>query len=78
MSYIQIPQLKPLYPSHYHKDFRELLNFVAETYKESKAFILKHKNKGEVSYENILKRGYGRHLRNRCLAGNGPPHPHGL
>ena len=58
MSYIQIPQLKPLYPSHYHKDFRELLNFVAETYKESKAFILKHKNKGEVSYENISFRAF--------------------
>ena len=53
MNQIQIPQLKPLYPSVYHKDFRELLNYVAKTYNEDTAFILKHKNKGEVSYENI-------------------------
>lgn len=53
MNQIQIPQLKPLYPSVYHKDFRELLNYVSKTYNEDTAFILKHKNKGEVSYENI-------------------------
>ncbi|MBR5516917.1 MAG: AMP-binding protein [Firmicutes bacterium] len=53
MSYIEIPQLKPLYPSVYHKDFRDMLNNIAARYNDETAFILKHKNKGEVSYENI-------------------------
>ena len=53
MNQIKIPQLKPLYPFVHHKDFRELLNYVAKEYNEDTAFIIKHKNKGEVSYDNI-------------------------
>ena len=53
MNQIQIPQLKPLYTAVHHADFRALLNYVASEYNEDKAFIIKHKNKGEVSYENI-------------------------
>ena len=58
MSYIQIPQLKSCYDTILHKDYRALLNYIAETYKEHVAFIIKHKNKGEVSYENITFEGF--------------------
>lgn len=53
MNQIKIPELKRCYDSVLHKDYREMLNYVADKYKDRTAFIIKHKDKGEVSYENI-------------------------
>jgi len=50
---IIIPQLKKRYDSILHKDFRAMVNHIAEAYGDDTAFIIKHKEKGEVSYENI-------------------------
>ncbi len=58
MNQIKIPELKRKYDSVLHKDYRALLNYIADTYKEDTAFIIKHKNKGEVSYENISFRAF--------------------
>ena len=53
MNRIIIPQLKKRYDSILHKDFRAMVNHIAEAYGDDTAFIIKHKEKGEVSYENI-------------------------
>ncbi len=53
MNQIQIPQLKRRYDGRAHKNFKELLDFCAEAYKDKIAFIIKHKVKKEVSYENV-------------------------
>jgi len=50
---IIIPQLKRRYNSVLHKDYRDLLNRAAKLYKDNIAFIIKHKEKGEITYENI-------------------------
>ncbi len=53
MNQIKIPQLKRCYDGASHKDYREMLNYCANEYKDRIAYIIKHKNKKEVSYENV-------------------------
>ena len=53
MNQIKIPELKRRYKSVLHKNFREFLNHIAIEYKDLTAFIIKHKNKTEVTYEHI-------------------------
>lgn len=58
MNRIIIPQLKKRYDSILHKDFRAMVNHIAEAYNDDTAFIIKHKVKGEVTYENISFKGF--------------------
>ncbi|MGF6376686.1 long-chain acyl-CoA synthetase [Clostridiales Family XIII bacterium PM5-7] len=46
-------QLIPIYEGVCHRDFREMLNYIADEYKDLDAFIIKHKVKKEVTYEHI-------------------------
>ena len=45
--------LPKLYDGTMHKDIRDLLEYTADKYGDLTAFILKHKVKKEVSYEDI-------------------------
>lgn len=49
----KIKESTPLYPSVFHKDFRELINYAANNYGDDSAFILKHKEKKEISYQHV-------------------------
>lgn len=42
-----------LYKGVHHKDIRELINYAADNYGDKDAFIIKHKDKKEISYEHI-------------------------
>lgn len=53
MNQIKIEQLKPFREAVMHKNFREMLSYCAKNYTKNPAFILKHKNGKEVSYEEI-------------------------
>lgn len=53
MNQIKIEQLKPFREAVMHKNFREMLSYCAKKYTKTPAFILKHKNGKEVSYEEI-------------------------
>lgn len=46
-------QLIPIYKSVFHRDFREMLDYIADAYKGRDAFIVKHKVNKEISYEHI-------------------------
>lgn len=62
---IKIDELKPIFPSVLHENFREMLNYCAKEYGDDDAFIVKHKMTGAgavkdraagdaaVSYEHI-------------------------
>lgn len=49
----KIRESTPLYPSVFHKDFRDLISYTAKNYGDDSAFIIKHKEQKEVSYEHI-------------------------
>ncbi|MCI8608936.1 MAG: long-chain fatty acid--CoA ligase [Firmicutes bacterium] len=50
----KIQELKPIFPSVFHKDFRALLDYTAQTYEKDDAFIVKHRlPKQEPTYEHI-------------------------
>ena len=52
---IKIDELKPIFPSVFHENFRDMLNYCAKEYGEDDAFIVSHKAAGSkaVSYEHI-------------------------
>ena len=51
---IKIGQLKPFKEAPLHKNFRDMLNYSADKYKDVTAFILKHKvGRDQVNYEYI-------------------------
>ena len=50
----EIKPVEKVFDAVLHQDFRQLINYSAETYKDTDAFIIKHKiNKKEISYEHI-------------------------
>ncbi len=49
----RVKELKPVFDCVLHQDFRELINYGAEAYRGDDAFIIKHKQGKEVSYEHI-------------------------
>lgn len=50
----EIKPVEKVFDAVLHQDFKELINYSAETYPDTDAFIIKHKlNKKEVSYEHI-------------------------
>lgn len=49
----QIKELKTRFKHVFHENLRDMMNYAAETYKKDSAFIIKHKDKKEVSYEHI-------------------------
>ncbi len=56
---LQVKQLKPVYPSEEHENVPALLDYAADEYGDSTAFILKDKSagrKGEPVYRNISYR----------------------
>jgi len=58
LNQIKIPELKRRYNSILHKNFREFLNYIAAEHKDLTAFIIKHKNKTEVTYEKVTFEGF--------------------
>ena len=50
---IKLQELKPKFKAVRHENLRELLRFAAKEYGSDTAFIVKHKNGKEVSYEHI-------------------------
>lgn len=50
---IKIDELKPVYKGLEDADFKSMLERIASEYKEEDAFIVKHKQGKEVSYEHI-------------------------
>lgn len=49
----KIDALKQRFQSAFHENLRDMMNYAADTYKGDTAFIVKHKQKKEVSYEYI-------------------------
>lgn len=50
----EIKPVEKVFDAVLHQDFRQLINYSAKAYKDTDAFIIKHKlNKKEVSYEHI-------------------------
>lgn len=45
--------LTPIRESISHRDFREMLKYAADAYRGDDAFIIKHKEQNDVSYEHI-------------------------
>lgn len=58
----KIKELKKVFDSVLHQDFRELINYGAVAYKGDDAFIIKHKNKKEISYEHITYEVFRDHV----------------
>ena len=50
---IKLQELKPKFKAPRHENLRELLRYAAKEYGSDTAFIVKHKNGKEVSYEHI-------------------------
>lgn len=50
---IKLKELKPKFTAPRHENLRELLRYAAKTYGSDSAFIVKHKNGKDVSYEHI-------------------------
>ena len=51
---IKIGQLKPFKEAPLHKNFKDMLNYSADKYKDVTAFILKHKiGRDQINYEYI-------------------------
>lgn len=49
----KIDALKQRFQPAFHENLRDMMNYAADTYKGDTAFIIKHKQKKEVSYEYI-------------------------
>ncbi len=49
----QIQELKQRFQHVFHENLRDMMNYAATQYKGDTAFIIKHKDKKEVSYEYI-------------------------
>ena len=65
-NYIQVPSLKPIYPANYHRDFREMIRYAADTYGTDDAFILKNKPKSRKeapTYKHISFRAFRQDVR---------------
>ena len=58
----EIKELKPVFPSVLHQDFRELINYSAKAYQGDDAFILKHKQGKNISYEHIKFEDFRDHV----------------
>ena len=50
-------ETKALYEATERKDVKEIVYNMAKQYNESTAFVIKHKNKDKVEYENISYKG---------------------
>lgn len=49
----KIDSLKQRFQPAFHENLRDMMNYAADTYKGDTAFIIKHKQKKEISYEYI-------------------------
>lgn len=49
----KIDALKQRFQPAFHENLRDMMNYAADTYKGDTAFIIKHKQKKEISYEYI-------------------------
>lgn len=49
----QIKELKTRFQHVFHENLRDMMNYAATTYNQDTAFIIKHKDKKNVSYEYI-------------------------
>ena len=59
----EIKHTKPVFDAVFHKDFRDLINYGADVYRGSDAFIVKHKlNKKDISYEHIKFENFRDHV----------------
>lgn len=59
----EIKHTKPVFEAAFHKDFRDLINYGADTYRGDDAFIVKHKlNKKDISYEHIKFENFRDHV----------------
>lgn len=48
----RVKELKPVFDSVLHQDFRALINYGADAYRGDDAFIIKHKKGKDISYEH--------------------------
>lgn len=58
----RVKELKPVFDSVLHQDFRALINYGAEAYKGDDAYIVKHKQGKDISYEHIKFEDFRDHV----------------
>lgn len=58
----RVNELKTVFDSVLHQDFRALINYGADVYRGDDAFIIKHKKGKEVSYEHIKFENFRDHV----------------
>ena len=64
MKYTTLPQQQPKYSAVKHENFRDLVDYGANTYGEKPVFIVKHRtNKTDFAYENISYKDFSIRVR---------------
>ena len=58
----RVKELKPVFDSVLHQDFRALINYGADAYRGDDAFIIKHKKGKDISYEHIKFEDFRDHV----------------
>lgn len=58
----RVKELKPVFDSVMHQDFRALINYGADAYQGDDAFIIKHKQGKNISYEHIKFENFRDHV----------------